>query len=80
MNGMSHWFFPMQFWRNVTGSVPLNVVFGEPVDLSEQLGARRRAATYAAVTETVMARLRECAEEERIIRSGGQLELDKGRQ
>ncbi len=66
INGLAKW-LPVQLYRNLTRSVPLNVIVGEPLDFSELAKRRKNAATYQAVTDQTMRHLQVLADEEREI-------------
>lgn len=68
MNGLHSW-LPQQWLRNLRKSEPLNVVVGEPLDLSEFASGRANAATYTAITDRVMEQLQGLAHEERELRA-----------
>jgi 1-acyl-sn-glycerol-3-phosphate acyltransferase len=55
-------------WRS--GSEPIRVHFGAPLDLSEHLARPDRVRTYKEITDHVMLKIAELAEQDRALRAG----------
>lgn len=67
MHELDSW-LPRQLWNNLTRRKTLNVVLGEPLNLSDLAEQPVNAATFNAVTSLTMERLSELAQEERHLR------------
>src|SRR5262245_59816851 len=70
VNGLLQKDLPRQIQSNFDGTgIPVNIVFGEPVDFGDLLEARGSPRVYRAIAERTLEKISGLGEEERLIRN-----------